>query len=273
MAINTKTDSIVDKYTRGLYPANEEDFSRFIQEELTRLETFTDASSQATIQVADRAVTSPKKGMVRFAVSPWDPIGGSFQGLVVYNGSAWVRVDTDTDTNTQNTLSDLGITSSAANINKYTDGTDLVIDANGYVTMPNQPAFHVNSSIGTTQSSGVTYIGSNGTSGMQGNQVVTNVGNHFTVADGKWTVPVAGRYHLYLDWTPSTSTQGSGGYITKNGSMITYQMYAYSVAYNGASVSITVDLAANDYVQGIVAHYNNVSSGVYHGGFGGFMIG
>jgi hypothetical protein len=30
--------------------------------------------------------------MVRYAVSPWNPLGNGTQGLVVYNGTTWVAV-------------------------------------------------------------------------------------------------------------------------------------------------------------------------------------
>ena len=34
----------------------------------------------------------PREGMVRYAVSPWDPLGNNFSGLVVYTGNAWAAV-------------------------------------------------------------------------------------------------------------------------------------------------------------------------------------
>jgi len=30
--------------------------------------------------------------MVRYAVSPWDPLSNGFSGLVVYNGNTWAAV-------------------------------------------------------------------------------------------------------------------------------------------------------------------------------------
>ena len=46
----------------------------------------------ATIVVSEIEPPNPIKGMVRYAVSPWNPLSNSFSGLVVYNGSAWVAV-------------------------------------------------------------------------------------------------------------------------------------------------------------------------------------
>lgn len=95
MAINDKTDSFVAKYSRGVYPTVVEDTSRFLQNEFLRIEAFSNASTEATIQVTDRDVVNPKRGMVRYAVDPWFPVSSVTSGdtgLVVYTGSAWVLV-------------------------------------------------------------------------------------------------------------------------------------------------------------------------------------
>jgi hypothetical protein len=64
----------------------------YIQEELQRIEASINQIADATIQVADNEPETKRKGMVRYAVSPWDPLGNSYEGLVVYNGTAWVQV-------------------------------------------------------------------------------------------------------------------------------------------------------------------------------------
>ena len=95
MAINDKTDSFVIKYSRGAYPAVVADTPRFLQNEFLRLEAFSNATTEATIQVSDRAIVNPKRGMVRYAVDPWFPVASVTSGdtgLVVYTGSAWVLV-------------------------------------------------------------------------------------------------------------------------------------------------------------------------------------
>ena len=93
MAINEKQDLIVNGYVRGQFPTLDlDDVRRYIQDELQRIETFSRQASEASIQVADVAPSNPLKGMVRYAVSPWDPLGNSFSGLVVYNGTSWAAV-------------------------------------------------------------------------------------------------------------------------------------------------------------------------------------
>ena len=94
MATNVKTDSLVTRYSRGLYPQNENDLHRFLQNELLRIDTFSNEVAEASITVTDAPPTNPKKGMVRYAVDGWFPLGGSSgdEGLVVYNGTAWVAV-------------------------------------------------------------------------------------------------------------------------------------------------------------------------------------
>ena len=63
---------------------------RYFQDELQRIEIAIGTLAQAAIQVTDNEPANPIKGMVRYAVSPWNP--GSSDGLYVYNGTAWVAV-------------------------------------------------------------------------------------------------------------------------------------------------------------------------------------
>jgi hypothetical protein len=90
MALSDKTNLLVQDYTRQQYPQLEEGVRRYIQEELRRIETSIGSLIRASVQVAENPPTNPVKGMVRFAVAPWNP--GSGDGLYVYNGTAWVQV-------------------------------------------------------------------------------------------------------------------------------------------------------------------------------------
>ena len=92
MAVSDKTNIIVSKYVRQQYPQLEEGVRRYIQDELQRIEQSLASVTNAAIQVTDTAPDNPIKGMVRYAVSPWNPLGDNTTGLVVYNGTAWVAV-------------------------------------------------------------------------------------------------------------------------------------------------------------------------------------
>ena len=92
MALSDKTNLLVNKYIRRQYPQLEEGLRRYISDELQRIEQSTTSLANASIQVADAPPDAPVKGMVRYAVSPWNPLGNGFSGLVVYTGNAWAAV-------------------------------------------------------------------------------------------------------------------------------------------------------------------------------------
>ena len=92
MSLSDKTNLLVQKYVRRQYPEFDEGLRRFIAEELQRIEVAMTSVANASIQVSDNPPTNPVKGMVRCAVSPWDPLGNGFSGLVVYTGNALVQV-------------------------------------------------------------------------------------------------------------------------------------------------------------------------------------
>ena len=92
MSLSDKTNLLVQNYVRRQYPEFDEGLRRFIADELQRIEVATTSLANAAIQVADTDPTAPVKGMVRYAVSPWAPVGNGFSGLVVYTGNSLVQV-------------------------------------------------------------------------------------------------------------------------------------------------------------------------------------
>jgi hypothetical protein len=93
MALSDKLNLIVNRYVRRQLPTlRNDDVGRFLQEELRELEAVIQSLADASVQVTDREPEGLRKGMVRYAVSPWNPLGNGTQGLVVYNGTAWVAV-------------------------------------------------------------------------------------------------------------------------------------------------------------------------------------
>lgn len=93
MALSDKINLLVKKYVRRPLPSIDTDgLPLYLQDELRSLEITLRSLSDSSIQVSDRDPDAPRKGMVRYAVSPWNPLSNGFSGLVVYNGSAWVAV-------------------------------------------------------------------------------------------------------------------------------------------------------------------------------------
>lgn len=91
MAVDDRTNVVVQTYSRSQYPVLEEGVRRYFQDELQRIEIAINTLAQAAIQVAENPPDNPVKGMVRYAVAPWNPTGAG-DGLYVYNGTAWVAV-------------------------------------------------------------------------------------------------------------------------------------------------------------------------------------
>ena len=92
MAVNDKTEVTVTDYIRSQRPVVADDITKYIFNELQRIQTSVGSLTNAAIQVSDRAPDNPQKGMVRYNKSPWDPLGDSSEGLIVYSGTAWVAV-------------------------------------------------------------------------------------------------------------------------------------------------------------------------------------
>ena len=91
MSLSDKTNVLVKPYTRTQFPVLDEGIRRYFQDELQRIEIAISTLTQAAIQVTEDPPENPIRGMVRYAVSPWNPTGAG-DGLYVYNGTAWVAV-------------------------------------------------------------------------------------------------------------------------------------------------------------------------------------
>ncbi len=92
MATNEITDVVINPYTRRPIPSLEQSIKLYIANELQSIENALKSVIEGSVQVIDDAPDKPKKGMIRYAVSPWNPLGNGYEGLVVYNGTAWVQV-------------------------------------------------------------------------------------------------------------------------------------------------------------------------------------
>jgi|TARA_B100001057_G_scaffold104981_1_gene102453 hypothetical protein len=92
MSINDKTNVVLTGYQRGSTPVLEESIIRYLQDELQRIENSVRSLIVAGVEVLDAPPKNPIKGMLKYSVSPWDPLGDGSEGLVVYNGTAWIDV-------------------------------------------------------------------------------------------------------------------------------------------------------------------------------------
>jgi len=92
MALSDRTDLLITDYQNRSFPELEESIRLHLQEELKNIEAAVASLTTAAIQVTDKAPEKPVKGMVRYAVTGWDPLGDGSTGLMVFNGSAWVAV-------------------------------------------------------------------------------------------------------------------------------------------------------------------------------------
>ena len=92
MATNEITDVVLNPYVRRPIPSLEQSIKLYIANELQSIENALKSVIEGSIQVIDDEPDKPKKGMVRYAVSPWNPLNNGYEGLVVYNGTTWVQV-------------------------------------------------------------------------------------------------------------------------------------------------------------------------------------
>ena len=92
MAVNEKTNIVINGYLRGTPPVFQEGYTKYLQDELQRIEASLRSLVSAGVEVLDKPPQNPTKGMLKYNVSPWDALGDSSEGLVVYNGTSWVNV-------------------------------------------------------------------------------------------------------------------------------------------------------------------------------------
>jgi hypothetical protein len=117
MALNDRSDQVVRAFVRSDLPDNikiDADFKKYLTGEFDLIQQVLSEANDSSPQVAEAAPASVRKGMVRYAVAPWDPLGTGFSGYVTYNGSAWVK--------------GMGITYAASDISSTAHGTTAATD-------------------------------------------------------------------------------------------------------------------------------------------------
>lgn len=68
-----------------------EELRKYVEEELRRLEKSIETIVYATPQVAIKEPDKKQTGLIRYAKSPWDPLGTG-DGWVYWDGSAWAAL-------------------------------------------------------------------------------------------------------------------------------------------------------------------------------------
>ena len=148
----------------------------------------------------------------------------------------------------------------AGSVVTFTD--QFAITNSGYISTPNQPAFHANC---------------NGTP-LSGSQLLfqtatTNISSSYNVANSTFTAPVAGTYFIYGSVMGNTGTGRIYWRFTKNGSQyLISQGGGDSSNYGEWYASMTLTLAAGDYITcvlGIGTPYTSTSEQY----FGGYLLG
>ncbi len=94
MAISDLLNVLVKNYVRRPTPTiNQDQLGPYIQDQLREIETSIRTLTDAAITVTDQEPESKRKGMVRYAISPWNPLSNGYSGLVVYDGTNWRSID------------------------------------------------------------------------------------------------------------------------------------------------------------------------------------
>ena len=89
------------------------------------------------------------------------------------------------------------------------------IDASGYVTKPNQPGFNVR--FNTNNSTSPTGIDT-----VKFNQIVTNIGSHYSTSTGRFTAPVSGFYQFNLSMYFQNGTNYVGSMLVRSDGTVYY---------------------------------------------------
>lgn len=87
----SKKDVVVTPYVRGNPPSDPTDLPTFLTTELRRLELTLSQVTNLVPQVATAAPKSPLTTMIRYAKSPWNPLGTG-DGWVKFDGTSWTAL-------------------------------------------------------------------------------------------------------------------------------------------------------------------------------------
>ena len=151
-----------------------------------------------------------------------------------------------------------------------TDATEKMrISGQGYVTQPSQPSFYATSTAGSSSYTGSEVIVFNTTR--------HNIGSHYNTSNGRFTVPVTGRYLLSLN------VYNYAGYtnsivLTINGNQYQPQdvsplSYAGNVGSISTGFTVIWELVAGDYIEVRVRAGGSAQIYRAHSHFAGHLLG
>jgi len=156
------------------------------------------------------------------------------------------------------------------------DSSRFKIDASGRVTTPNQPSFMAVGSSTTPSSQSYWPWGS----------IIYNEGSHFSLATGRFTAPVAGKYMFFATFIGSNSndvyryfTRKNNANYPKANSQLRLDTSSANTDYEYGTSAILMDMAAGDYASiyfesgGTASHPSAANTNSGHEIFSGYLIG
>jgi len=223
--------------------------------------TFT---GDVTVDTSTLKVDSSNNRVGVGTASPSDPLH-----VTASSGSRMARFEASQansfiafkDSNT-NVMPTIGCTTDALEFKTASSGDPalgLKIDASGRVTMLKQPCFVAHGS--SVTASGNVFL-------FQ--QVIQNVGSHYSTSTGRFTAPIAGTYIFYVTAIGSSTNDVYRYYTRKNGTVyphanthIRLDTGATGSEYGYGTSAIIMDMAASDYAE---VYFSSDSSNASHGG-------
>ena len=152
----------------------------------------------------------------------------------------------------------------------------MTINADGYVTMPNQPAFMAQANTTDTLVANAGYM-----KVSYGANPEYNIGSHFDKTNSRFTAPVAGRYIFHAAYMLQSNLSGfTYRFIVlfKNGASTNSETMMGdpgNASYATLAVTYSLDLNANDYVEVYTKQVGGSNATIRQGYkyFTGYLIG
>lgn len=145
--------------------------------------------------------------------------------------------------------------------------TANTVSVSNRLLVSGQPSFMAWRTTGTAVNNTVIY-----------DNVQHNIGGHYNTTNGRFTAPVAGKYHFSINSIGNVTGGTIRLTVRKNGSRTTigsdFQLRIPVTAnYNQGSLNFVWELAANDYIDIYVTEGTEYSDGSAYSNWSGYLIG